>query len=357
MVPRRINLTSGRILAYDLIRLFAMLGVIMIHSSAHYVINFPTDSFQFQVGNFLESISRLAIPCFIMLSGRFMLDEDRTEPPKRVGKKILSLIFILFSWSFFYALIYRSKAFWSSFFYGHLHMWYLYMTIGLYLITPILRLFVKRENKAYIYYFLVLVLTFKYIPAFLDIIFPTGDTISRFARLFFPNFGIGCEDLAMYLLGWLIKEDFEFLNKHSRLIIISTLGALLLVFFGTQIYTSPAFRAYSTFYSEKQLPVLLYGTLSFISIQIFSKNIEHKLCDKIKNFISLASRLTLGIYMVHMFILKSAISLLRYFFALTYNNCHPLLYIAAIYVPTIIISALITYILYNIKYLNKLVKI
>ena len=43
------------------------------------------------------------------------------------------------------------------------------MIIGLYLIVPILRLFVKRENKRYILYFILLSVVFNYIPSFLSL--------------------------------------------------------------------------------------------------------------------------------------------------------------------------------------------
>lgn len=35
---------------------------------------------------------------------------------------------------------------------GHFHLWFIYIIIGLYLILPLLRLWVKDENKKYIEY-------------------------------------------------------------------------------------------------------------------------------------------------------------------------------------------------------------
>ncbi|MDE6432476.1 MAG: acyltransferase family protein, partial [Opitutales bacterium] len=93
------NQPSNRIFEYDLIRTVAILAVIMIHCSAEYVIKFPSGSSQFRAGNCLNAASRLAIPCFIMLSGRFLLDENRIEAPIKIAKKFLKLFFILLNLS------------------------------------------------------------------------------------------------------------------------------------------------------------------------------------------------------------------------------------------------------------------
>ena len=46
---------------------------------------------------------------------------------------------------------------------GHYHLWFIPMIIGLYLIVPLLRLWVKQQNKKYIEYFLLLSFVFAFI--------------------------------------------------------------------------------------------------------------------------------------------------------------------------------------------------
>lgn len=39
---------------------------------------------------------------------------------------------------------------------GHYHLWFVYLIIGLYLIVPLLRLWVNDTNKKYVEYFIIL---------------------------------------------------------------------------------------------------------------------------------------------------------------------------------------------------------
>ena len=83
---------------------------------------------------------------------------------------------LLVFWSLIYGLFYHAiggVGVWDYIlnFSGTLypHIWYMYMIIGLYLITPVLRLFVKRENSKYILYFIILSVCANYVPAFMGL--------------------------------------------------------------------------------------------------------------------------------------------------------------------------------------------
>lgn len=90
--------TSGRIYDLDVLRTLACCAVVMIHASAQYASN-DVGTLNFFIGNFWDSLSRFAVPVFV-----------------------------------------------RSFFSGSFHLWFCYMIVGLYLILPLLRLWVKREN-------------------------------------------------------------------------------------------------------------------------------------------------------------------------------------------------------------------
>lgn len=68
---------------YDLLRCVSMIAVIMIHVSAKWVNVYINDIESYDkiyiiVAYMYNSISRFAVPCFIMLSGAFLLDNPRT---------------------------------------------------------------------------------------------------------------------------------------------------------------------------------------------------------------------------------------------------------------------------------------
>lgn len=149
---------------YDLLRIISAIAVIVIHVSATYVNAFTNKEF-FGYINFdhafvsclYNALSRFAVPCFIMLSGAFLLNDDRNADYKYFYKKSfknLGITTIIFSVLYFLYSLLKSIA--SVYikdkkltvlanpikalikgepFY---HMWYLYMIIGVYILVPII---------------------------------------------------------------------------------------------------------------------------------------------------------------------------------------------------------------------------
>ncbi len=160
----------NRIIAFDFLRIIAILFVITIHTTAPTFYAYPIKSGGFLLATLLNSISRPAVPIFVMISGALMLDERKQISNKKIFKKSLYLLLILFGWSIFYASIsliisppqtgFSISSFIKAILLGHYHLWFLYMLIGLYLFTPILRLFVKKANSKYILYFFLFAFNF-----------------------------------------------------------------------------------------------------------------------------------------------------------------------------------------------------
>ena len=82
------NRLAHRELEFDILRILAILAVIMIHVSASYIINYQPNSIQFTLANILDSISRIGVPFFVLISGTFMLDENRELTINKLKKNI-----------------------------------------------------------------------------------------------------------------------------------------------------------------------------------------------------------------------------------------------------------------------------
>ncbi len=342
------NKLAPREIEYDILRIIAILGVIMIHVSGIYVINYQPNAIQFTIGNILDSISRFGVPFFVLISGTFMLDNDKELSINKLSKKILKLLIILIVWSAFYALIYNFHDFTNAFLYGHYHLWYLYFIIGLYLITPILRKFVRKENISVIYYFIILSLIFSYLPMTLDGLFSHSDSISKFSNLFSLNFVSGLT--SYYLAGWLIKSDFIRIQKYKTFLYFACIVSLILIILFTQCRTLTTFSAYNYFYHNSNILVFIYGVALFVACKnYFSKKIQNY-TDKTKNVIVKLSRLTFGVYLVHASIINLLTSIVKH---LSLNSF--ILEIIFIFTGTTIFSFIICYIILKIKYLNKLI--
>lgn len=103
-----------------------------------------------------------AVPVFVMLSGRFFLDPERDISSGLLGKKILRLLAAMLFWGVVYQLYYLSRDFanfnWKRFAAGVVtgayHMWFLWMLLGLYILTPLLRR-IAEDGRLTAYYLLL----------------------------------------------------------------------------------------------------------------------------------------------------------------------------------------------------------
>lgn len=149
--------------AFDFFRCVCTLAVVLLHVSALSVNKMLTGDMELAWGpNILNCIPRFAVPCFVMLSGAFLLDDERNGEYAYFYKKSIKTLGIptlVFSIVYFiYAeisliLSASEKISWTSYIKPvvdvvkgapYYHMWYLYMLIGLYFAVPII-IRAKRE--------------------------------------------------------------------------------------------------------------------------------------------------------------------------------------------------------------------
>lgn len=175
--------TYNRIYYLDILKFVAILAVILVHVSAPYAIQ-EINSLNYWVGHSVDSMFRFGTLVFVMITGALLLDDQYTFSFKKNWFHILRFFICFVVWSLLYVTIYEIIVpaikglviisfdnFVRYFFKGHLHLWYLVMAIGLYLIIPLLRLWVKKENKKYVEYFLILAIVFcSFLPMLLDIL-------------------------------------------------------------------------------------------------------------------------------------------------------------------------------------------
>ncbi|HOY07326.1 MAG TPA: acyltransferase family protein [Saprospiraceae bacterium] len=150
----------------DRLRNIATILVIAIHIAAPIAHGYPDlDTWWWWTGNWWNSLSRPAVPLFVMLSGYLLLSKDYPLPvflKKRFSRIIIPALF----WMSVYLLYnYIAKGdpatLWDAvkrIVSGpvHYHLWFIYLIIGLYLVYPILRAWVKTASEQDLLYFLIL---------------------------------------------------------------------------------------------------------------------------------------------------------------------------------------------------------
>lgn len=338
----------------DVARLIAICAVIMVHCSADFVAFFPLDSHEFIIGSVFNSLSRIGVPLFVMISGALFLDERKNVTLKSIfSKNIKSLAIITVIWSSFYSTIYQIllpllgneavnvKAFLSAIVFGHRHMWYLYMIIGLYAITPFLRKIVNSENKE-------LVLLFVGISFCVNFFEPVIDAISKIGPdLSFVNSWIGKFRLeffggytAYYLAGWYVVHVGIKQRWMRTLIYLLGVTSLLLTIVFVH-FTGD----YNNAHQNIGAPVFLYAISVFLALN----NIHTQFTEKTTKKLMQMSKLSFGAYMIHMIVLTVFNKYFPYG-----NNCA--VYITMSFFVVSCVSFFISYIFSSIPVLRKIVR-
>ena len=163
---------DGRVAYADLLRVVAALAVVVLHLSGSQLSYVPLGSVEFHVLNTYDSLTRWCVPVFIMLSGMFLLDPKHALSPAKLVGHILRVLVALLVWGTAYALwdlvaqngfslgtllaAFRQVILGKTAF----HLWFLYMIVGLYLVTPILRAFVRGASRGDLHWFLLLCFVF-----------------------------------------------------------------------------------------------------------------------------------------------------------------------------------------------------
>lgn len=328
------------------------MAVILIHVCDYIVKIYSPYSIEFKIANFIDTLSRFAVPFFFMISGIFMLDKKRELPIPKLAKKIFRTFALLVFWTFVYMVLTPEKRYIYHIMYAHEHLWFLRVLIGLYLMTPILRLFVTKKNINYLLYLAVLALIFQNTPEVLDTIFcrnnPPHDLISFCTKTF--RVGFYSHWMIYYIGGWLIIQIFNKLKKHlSTFKLCAILGALI-NFAGMQAYQFYGFNATLVFYDDSNIGVFLYSVSLFILVKYFIDKYENKLSTKFKDLIFKFSGLSFGVYICHFAVL----SFVRNYIRLTDYNI--LVYIVLVFGCTALLTTLLVLVLSKIKYVRTLIK-
>ena len=164
--------SSGRIaIPNDLIRTLAIALVILLHAASEALQVSQTASANWWTGVVYKSLSLSSVPLFIMLSGALLLQPAKLNEPIRVFlKKRLSRIGLAFA---FWSGVYLAWGFYISktpvtlgnvyqgiikgLFTGSWYQfWFIYLIVGLYLITPILRVIIAYGSDRIVRYLILL---------------------------------------------------------------------------------------------------------------------------------------------------------------------------------------------------------
>lgn len=179
----RTSLTCTNRKSYlDFLRILSMFMVVLIHviGSTFFALEDVTSSLWCQF-NLVESAIRWCVPVFVMISGALLLDPEKELTIHMIWSKYIRRVATAFVfWSAVYAaidfvkyprnldLVHQVLDFAITVILKPAdHLWFVYMIIGLYIITPMLRKIVGGSSKKELQYWLVIMFLFGLLPDFL----------------------------------------------------------------------------------------------------------------------------------------------------------------------------------------------
>lgn len=336
------------VIYFEYLRIIGSMVIILLHIAAQNWYTVDITSNNWIIFNIYNSVTRWAVPIFTMVSGSIFLSKNIDT--KTLYRKYISRIVIIFVlWSIFYStqntLLYHNNLEYliNVLFKGNYHMWYLLMIIGLYIITPILKQIINSHKVTK--YFLILSLIFTFIiPTIINItsiyLPKVYDILVNINQKLNLNLVLGYS--SYYVLGYILaRKGF---SKKKRLIIyllgiLSTISVILLTYI-TSLYQNKPIE----FFYE---PLTIFSLFSSVSVFVFAKyNLN---INKNSNIINMFSKLTLGVYLIHPFI----ISILEIKFNLNTLSFNSLLSVPILSILVFILSIAISALIKMIPKINK----
>lgn len=319
------------------LRVLAALAVIILHSSSMFLFT-PLGS-DWLIGNVFDSLTRFCVPLFIMISGALLLSKDEDSSfffKKRATKILVPFLF----WSVFYYL-YKINYdiseinlvdFSKSFIKGGIfyHLWYFYLLIPLYLITPLLRKIVQTSSVKTMIGYIVFFVLLENICDFI-MLYTSVNPKNFFGEIFVY--------IAYFITGYLVFSK-RILDKYKWQTYLLGIISIFTIICGTYALSNEKGSFEGFLYQYTALPVFLC-TVAIILFFISQKKLK-------SNFIidSIAKH-SFGIYLVHAFILDRVRMFLD-----TYE-INAFYYISLSFVITLCLSYIILLVISKIPILKK----
>jgi len=349
----------------DLIRTLAMILVILLHASNETLQN-PVPLGYWWTAVVYKSLALSCVPLFVLLSGALLLQPAKlNEPIKVFLRKRLSRIGLAFgfwtgvyiAWSFYVGIPVGSTVIhvpvtlsnigtaivYSLFNGAYYQFWFIYLIIGLYLITPILRVLISYGNLRIIRYLILLWFAGVAILPLIEL--AAGQTLN--SAVFLIGGFVG-----FFVLGSYIQR----VKVRSAILYGLLIGSVVFTIFGVWLMTYPlSYVGQSNFFfGYLTVNVIVASVALFMILLKFRPDwpgANHIATSRVAQAIS---KNTLPIFLFHVIILES---FERGFFGFTlaYTTLNPLIEIPLITVLTLFITLGLVLLMRKVPVLKKLI--
>ena len=297
---------------FDLLRIIATYGVIILHTSPLPAEYHGAQSLPWCASISLSILFRWCVPVFFMLSGALFLSSDRKFSISKLYRKTLLRILTCFIfWSSFYAVVHcvlLGKGKWTflnQMLRGHYHMWYVFSILALYMLTPLIRK--MTENRKLTEYFLLLGLLFTFafprLISFMQILnLPHADVIDSLrSAVAQVNPLSGASSLYYFVLGHYLHTYPPRKTLRSLLIAGGAVGYILtalLTIWHTELIGSSS----AQFYDPSSTTVLMMSVGVFLLFEYAFASYQPG--KRMQRVLLTLSECSFGVYLMHPFFIE-----------------------------------------------------
>ena len=300
-------------LKIETMRIIACIMVILTHVSSTGILGYKVGTFKWYAFIVYDSLSRAAVPVFVMISGILLLDNIKKLDIKKIYTKYIpKMLFLLVLWSVIHSFwrclylkmfAFNAKALIKDIITGQIPFWYFSVIIFLYVCTPILRKITKSRDEVLPKYCFLIFLVSSIFITIKEATFLPGSKWINVAldKIYFGNI------LFWYsyaLLGYYIYKT-KYLDKYKKLAYIFGCVGLLSCIILTIIASNKSGYTYVEFFDNLGFPVFCMS----VALIYLMKNMNPK--EKYRKLIENISSTTLGIYLVHMIVFQFIAKVLK----------------------------------------------
>ncbi|MBV4365968.1 acyltransferase [Erwinia phyllosphaerae] len=320
--------------------------VILLHTAA---IPFSYFHLAWSVSVMYEALGRIAFPLFLLIAGYVSLNKNESLL-STLKTRVLDLVIPLIAWSIIY-IIYNKEVNADTTPVSLLellskpaypHMWFIYTMILLYLVTPLLNTFIQNGSQQRVNY----TVTVWFVLASVYVLFDNvkANLLEHKAIPVASNI-----DMVVYLSGfYIIGGVARRFNINPKVVISGVIFILSTVLTAVMTYS----LSISTFAPNEVFLFYSAPTLVVVSLAGFFMllNAPFQYGKRAIRVVHGLSRLSLGIFFVHMMVLEAVLRLLH----MEFESYYSALTIPLIALLCFLVSAAIVWLLRLIPWLRRI---
>lgn len=275
-------------------RIIAVSFIVILHSASFLFNNSEINTYSWWVGNVLNSLSRWAVPIFVMISGILLLDASKKNTTGefylcRASRILIPTVFwaLIYSFLWYYQVkLSGEEISVKEIIYNlisgkpYYHMWFMFMITGMYFFTPFIKRMVSTLDNSE--FNIISTATF-----LLSIIYIIDSYISGFHSVIWP---LWCLPFIPYFVfGYYMRKRTVNLSLTTLMVLCVILITLSSV---STSYVSARTGANTSYFFE---PLSVFVIPFSICVFFILKRLDHNPGEKLK----ILSGLTMGVYLVH----------------------------------------------------------